>query len=69
MVKMTAKENGPYVIEAEGQYVIIRDGQEEVLDQKAIALCRCGASGNKPFCDGSHKKINFEATGQELAIK
>jgi len=69
MVKINAMENGPYVLEAEGQYVIIKDGQEEVVEQKAIALCRCGASGNKPFCDGSHKRTGFAAPGSELAVK
>jgi len=69
MVKITVKENGPYIIEAEGKFVIIRDGKEEILDQKVIALCRCGESANKPFCDGAHKKINFQAPGQELQIK
>lgn len=69
MVKINALENGPYVIEADGTYVIVKDGNEEVIEQKAIALCRCGASENKPFCDGSHKKINFAADGQELGIK
>ncbi len=69
MVKITVLQNGPCLVEAEGTYVLIRDGKEEVIDQKAIALCRCGASANKPFCDGSHKKINFEAEGVELQIR
>jgi uncharacterized Fe-S cluster protein YjdI len=37
------------------------DGREEVRE-KAAALCRCGASANKPFCDGAHKGIDFKAS-------
>lgn len=36
-----------------------KDGAE-TKKNKVTALCRCGASGNKPYCDGSHNKINFE---------
>lgn len=36
------------------------DGTEE-RRTKVTAFCRCGASQNKPFCDGAHTKINFEA--------
>lgn len=56
------RENGPYVIQ--GQVKIVDHlGQELRLptDKPLIALCRCGASGNKPFCDGSHKVIAFDA--------
>ena len=35
-----------------------KDGNEEVKN-KTTAFCRCGASNNKPYCDGSHVKINF----------
>ena len=37
------------------------EGSEFSLRRKAILLCRCGASRNKPFCDGSHAKIGFRA--------
>ena len=61
MAKITALENGPLLLEAEGKFVVTRDGKEEVIERKSIALCRCGASSNKPFCDGTHKKIEFQA--------
>jgi uncharacterized Fe-S cluster protein YjdI len=36
-----------------------KDGTEEIKENKC-SLCRCGASSNKPFCDGSHKTISFD---------
>lgn len=35
----------------------------EVLEETRVALCRCGASGDKPFCDGSHEEVGFEDPG------
>jgi CDGSH-type Zn-finger protein len=56
------RENGPLVVQ--GPVVIVDHlGQPYPLptDKPNVALCRCGASANKPFCDGSHKSIAFHA--------
>lgn len=57
-LKIKVTKDGPYLLK---QDVIIElpDGNKEVKES-AIALCRCGASSNKPYCDGTHKKISFK---------
>lgn len=67
-MKIKAAENGPLLIEA-NEAKLIKDGREEVLSQKIIALCRCGQSLKKPFCDGAHKKCDFIGDVVELEIK
>ena len=52
-MKIIAMKNGPYIIESDG---------------KKVALCRCGASNNKPYCDGSHQAINFNAEEAEVEV-
>jgi len=51
-------ENGPLMVY--GPLTVSHNGKEETLDKKTIAFCRCGASANKPFCDGSHRTIDFK---------
>ncbi len=58
ILKIEATLNGPYLIKTKC-LVVNSDGKEEIKNG-TVALCRCGASGNKPYCDGSHKKIGFE---------
>jgi CDGSH-type Zn-finger protein len=41
--------------------VVDPDGTEYEITRKTFFLCRCGASQNKPFCDGSHRRVEFEA--------
>ena len=53
-VVIKAKENGPLIVESDGKTV--------------CALCRCGASENKPNCDGSHAKIGFKAKAIEVKV-
>ena len=58
IIKVEVSPRGPYLINTQ---CIIKhaDGREEIKNGK-IALCRCGSSNNKPYCDGRHKEINFE---------
>ena len=68
-VKITAKKNGPYRVEAtEGEVVLMdAEGQQYDLTGKpAFSLCRCGGSVNKPFCDGTHSKIGFQAAAEQV---
>ena len=52
-------KNGPYIVKGE---VEIKDADGKSYPvEKRMALCRCGASTEKPFCDGTHSKIGFQA--------
>jgi CDGSH iron-sulfur domain-containing protein 3 len=59
-VKIRVKKNGPYVVTG---VVGLTDGDGTAypLTGEVIALCRCGHSANKPFCDGSHSAHDFVA--------
>lgn len=72
--RVTVTRDGPYVVtgalplaklvigvNAEGESVRWEEGQAYPLQQK-YALCRCGGSGKKPFCDGTHARIGFDGT-------
>ena len=51
-------KNGPAILE--GTYTVESNTMDACTSDKGVALCRCGASGTKPFCDGSHKGVGFE---------
>jgi CDGSH iron-sulfur domain-containing protein 3 len=60
------RENGPLVLVGAIKVVDHLGNEFPIpLGKETIALCRCGASKNKPFCDGQHKQIGFQ--GSELA--
>lgn len=58
--RITVKNNGS--IRVEGDFVIAdAEGKEFGLGGRtAVSLCRCGLSADKPFCDGSHKRVGFQ---------
>ncbi len=58
-ITIQAKDNGPFIVKGDA---FITDGSGQSFETKdPIALCRCGVSGKRPFCDGTHAKIGFEA--------
>jgi CDGSH-type Zn-finger protein len=59
-------DNGPYMVEGPAR-VVDADGTEyELAEQTTTFLCRCGHSSTKPFCDGTHERVNFAATNRSL---
>ena len=61
--RITERPNGPLFVRG---HLKIRREDGSVRDETRVALCRCGQSANKPFCDGTHRRIGF-STVQEAA--
>jgi CDGSH-type Zn-finger protein len=53
-------QDGPYLVRGPA---VLRDqeGRSIMTNRRVIALCRCGKSRTRPFCDGTHQTINFRA--------
>ena len=69
-VKITVRPNGPYRVEApEGSIELVdaNGNKYDLTGKPAFSLCRCGGSVNKPFCDGTHSRIGFQAA--ESAVR
>lgn len=64
---MKVRENGPYLVT--GPFTLVdADGTVYDLPEgKGVALCRCGASQTKPFCDKTHSKMGFAAAERAVA--
>jgi CDGSH-type Zn-finger protein len=59
---ITAYRNGPYLIR--GDFTLLdQQGNEIPTSRATVALCRCGRSRMRPFCDGTHKLTGFVAEG------
>ncbi|MDR3708436.1 MAG: CDGSH iron-sulfur domain-containing protein [Capsulimonadaceae bacterium] len=50
---------GPYKVSGVFE-VKDKDGETITTEKKTVFLCRCGASKDKPFCDGTHKSVEFD---------
>ncbi len=56
-ITIKIRDNGPYIIEGDFR---LTDANGQEVPVKKAALCRCGGSTTKPFCDGTHSKIGFQ---------
>jgi CDGSH-type Zn-finger protein len=65
-IVIRCRQNGPYVVQGAVK-VVDHQGQEFTVPpgKDLVALCRCGQSKDRPFCDGSHRSCGFQAA--ELA--
>ena len=66
-VKITLRPSGPYLVEGDVELLDVNGAKIDTSDKPRVALCRCGASVNKPFCDGAHSKIGFQAAEAAVA--
>ena len=66
-IEIKARKNGPYLIAGQATFTD-EDDNVHRTEGKMIALCRCGHSANKPFCDGSHRSHGFEAEEVVLTL-
>jgi CDGSH-type Zn-finger protein len=66
-VKISIRPNGPYLVEGDVEVLDVNGAKVDTTNRPKIALCRCGGSVTKPFCDGTHSKIGFQAAEAAVA--
>jgi len=64
--QITAYPDGPLIVRGDVE-IVDRDGTRIDPRRRTMALCRCGVSAIKPFCDGTHKLVGFRTTEQPAA--
>ena len=66
-VTITVRRNGSYLVEGPVRLLDADGNEYPLVPGKRFSLCRCGGSVNKPFCDGTHTRIGFQAA--ERAVR
>jgi CDGSH-type Zn-finger protein len=66
--KITVLDNGPYLVKGP---VLLLDAEGNAFraERSTVALCRCGGSMTKPFCDGTHSKAGFRAAERAVVLE
>ena len=60
-VKIAVRDNGPFLVTGAVEVTDADGNTFDLKGKETIALCRCGVSKNRPFCDGAHKDCSFES--------
>jgi len=68
-VRIRVSENGPYLVYGAIEIVDVDGTRYDTGDKKVVALCRCGGSTTKPFCDGTHSRKGFDAAERAIAAE
>lgn len=66
MATIKVRQNGSLLVEGDDVTLIDWNGNEYQLAKRPFALCRCGHSTKKPFCDGTHSRVGFQAAEAAL---
>jgi CDGSH-type Zn-finger protein len=66
-VTIKCRENGPFLVTGPAKIIDHLGNEFDLAGKETFALCRCGQSQNRPFCDGSHKNCGFVAA--EVALR
>ena len=62
MANIKVRDDGPLLVDGNDISVVDAEGNAFAIDRRPFALCRCGHSNKKPFCDGAHNAKEFRAT-------
>jgi CDGSH iron-sulfur domain-containing protein 3 len=65
------REHGPIVVEGDDVTIVDWQGRPYMIERRPVALCRCGHSSRKPFCDGTHRTCGFtgDAGAEPSAVR
>ena len=61
MATIKVRDNGPYLVDLDDVRIVDAEGEAFAIARRPVALCRCGHSARRPFCDGSHNQAAFSA--------
>ena len=61
-IQVVVRDNGPYLIRGDEIELLDADGNRLAHEGEVLVLCRCGQSSNKPFCDGTHRSVDFDGS-------
>jgi len=68
LAKITVNKNGSLRLEGEFTIYDAEGNPFDLCGRTSIGLCRCGHSGNKPFCDGTHRQVEFQSEVKAHAL-